>query len=59
MLDIELESVTSKEYDPSNVPLRDTRFGRKTNAAISQKPATKTPMLQEMNFLTKVIAGRN
>ena len=27
MLDAELDSVASKEYDPSNIPLRDTRFG--------------------------------
>ena len=26
MLDMELDSVASKEYDPSNVPLKNNRF---------------------------------
>lgn len=28
MLDLELESVASKEYDPDNVPIRGNRFRR-------------------------------
>lgn len=59
MLDIELESVTSKEYDPGNVRLRGNSYQNMSAkaAAASRRPSPKP--LEETNFLAKIMAGRN
>ena len=64
LLDLELNSITSKEYDPNNVPIRN-RFNKSSHAGDNKKQPTTTQhgqataQREEQNILSKMFIGRN